>query len=115
MRYDISPPKAKAIRVENGEAILDEHGNVIGGVRSPYVDVPASTWNGNSTGESFCRIAGHEIPFDNAKLKALYGSHSRYVEAVTDSVNELVAAGFIVEEDGEQVIREAEQMQSRFE
>ncbi len=115
VRYDISPPKAKAIRVENGEAILDEHGNVIGGVRSPYVDVPASTWNGNSTGESFCRIAGHEIPFDNAKLKALYGSHSRYVEAVTRSVNELVAAGFIVKEDGEQVIQEAAQIQDRFE
>lgn len=115
VRHDISPPGANVIRVENGEAILDEHGNVIGGVRSPYVDVPASTWNGNSTGESFCRIAGHEIPFDNAKLQALYGSHSVYVEAVTDNVNELVAAGFIVEEDGEQVIREAEQMQSRFE
>jgi hypothetical protein len=114
VREGISPPKAQVIRVEDGQAILDEHGNVIGGVRSPYVDVPASTWNGNSTGESFCRIAGHEIPFDSTKLTALYGSHSGYVQAVTRSVNELVAEGFIVEEDGEQVIREAEQMQERF-
>ncbi len=115
VRHDISPPRAAVIQVEDGKAILDEHGNVIGGVRSPYVDVPASTWNGNSTGESFCRIAGHEIPFNNTKLKTLYGSHSRYVEAVTENVNELVAAGFIVKEDGEQVIQEAELMQDRFE
>jgi len=115
VREGISPPKAQLIRVEDGQAILDEHGNVIGGVRSPYVDVPASTWNGNSTGESFCRIAGHEIPFDNTTLTALYRSHNSYVEAVTSSVNELVAEGFIVKEDGAQVIQEAEQIRDRFE
>lgn len=107
VRDGIAPPKAEPIRVEDGKAVLDQHGNVIGGVRSPYVDVPTSTWNGNSTGESFCRIAGHEVPFDQAKLKSLYPSHDAYVQAVENSVHALVAQGFMVKADGEEVIQEA--------
>ena len=73
------------------------------------MNVPTSTWNGNSTGESFCRIAGHEIPFSAEKLKALYPTHSAYVNAVSASVNELVSSGFLLEADGAEVVREAQQ------
>ena len=106
-RDDIAPPRADLIDVVDGEPVLDEHGNVVGGLRSPYVDVPTSTWNGNSTGESFCRIAGHEIPFSQEKLRRLYPSHDAYVSAVTNSVNALVEQGFLLAEDGADVIREA--------
>ncbi len=106
-RSGIAPPRADLIQVVDGQPVLDMHGNVIGGLRSPYVDVPTSTWNGNSTGESFCRIAGHEIPFSSEKLKALYPTHSDYVDAVRTSVNELVAAGFLLAADGAEVIEEA--------
>ena len=44
----------------------DRFGNVVGGIRSPFVEVPTSTWFGNSTGPSFCRIAGHEVPLERA-------------------------------------------------
>ncbi len=108
-RDDIAPPRAELIQVVDGQPVLDEHGNVMGGLRSPYVDVPTSTWNGNSTGESFCRIAGHEIPFSQDKLTRLYPTRADYVVAVTASVNELVAQGFLLAADGAGVIREAEQ------
>lgn len=107
-RNDIAPPRAELIQVVDGQPVLDEHGNVTGGLRSPYVDVPTSTWNGNSTGESFCRIAGHEIPFSGEKLQQLYPTHSAYVSAVIANVNELVSQGFLLAEDGAQVIREAQ-------
>lgn len=106
-RNDIAPPRADLIQVIDGQPVLDEHGNVIGGLRSPYVDVPTSTWNGNSTGESFCRIAGHEIPFSPEKLKQLYPTHSAYVSAVSANVSELVSAGFLLDEDGAEIIQEA--------
>lgn len=107
-RNDIAPPRAELIQVVDGEPVLDQHGNVIGGLRSPYVDVPTSTWNGNSTGESFCRIAGHEIPFSQEKLTELYSTHSAYVSAVVANVSELVAQGFLLEEDGAEIIQEAQ-------
>jgi len=110
VRNGIAPPKAELIEVVDGEAVLDEHGNVVGGFRSPYVDVPTSTWNGNSTGLSFCRIAGHEIPFSAEKLRSLYSSHNDYIDAVTQSVEELIADGFLLPEDGALLVEEARAM-----
>lgn len=107
-RNELAPPRAALIQVIDGQPVLDEHGNVIGGLRSPYVDVPTSTWNGNSTGESFCRIAGHEIPFSPEKLKQLYPTHSAYVNAVRANVSELVSEGFLLDADGAEIIREAQ-------
>lgn len=104
VRKGIAPPHAEPIKVMDGKPVLDEFGNVQGGIRSPLVDVPTSTWNGNSTGLSFCRIAGHEKPFDAARLKQLYPTHAAYVSAVKASVRQLVAERFILQEDGEELI-----------
>ena len=94
------PPPSQNIEVADGKAVLDAQGNVKGGVRSPFVDVPTSTWNGNSTGLSFCRIAGHEIPLTPPQLAALYPSQQAYEDAFRKSVDELVQARFITPEDG---------------
>lgn len=109
VRTGVAPPRAEPIRVEDGKPVLDRFGNVIGGVRSPFVDVPTAQWSGNSTGESFCSIAGHEIPFDAARLEALYPSRNAYVQAVRESVERLVAARFITPEDGAKLIADAQQ------
>jgi hypothetical protein len=95
--------------VEDGKPVLDEHGNVKGGVRSPYVDVPTSRWTGSSTGASFCFIAGHEIPLTRDRLRSLYPTHSAYVDAVRTNVADLVSKRFIVREDGEALVSEARQ------
>ena len=62
VRDELPPPRAEPILVEGNAPVLDEFGNVQGGLRSPYVDVPASTWFGTATGASFCFIAGYEVP-----------------------------------------------------
>jgi hypothetical protein len=81
---------------------------VRGGVRSPFVDVPTSTWSGNSTGPSFCRIAGHEVPLAPSRLKSLYPTHSTYVSAVKRNIAQLVARRLIVKEDGAALLKDAE-------
>ena len=78
-----------------------------GGWRSPYLDVPTSTWYGTATGASFCFIAGWEDPFDQATLDALYRNHGQYVRAVTNSVRELEDDGFLTSFDAKQIQREA--------
>ena len=107
------PPPSQNIEVAEGKAVLDQHGNVKGGVRSHFLDVPTSTWNGNSTGLSFCRIAGHEIPFDAAKLAALYPSQKAYEAAVKQSVDALVKARFVTPEDGAVLKKNASQTKVR--
>jgi len=93
--------------VQSGAPVLDAFGNVTGGLRSPFVDVPTSTWFGSSTGASFCFIAGHEVPFAEAQLQELYPNHGRYVNAVADSVNWLVKGRFITRADGTPLVNDA--------
>jgi alpha/beta hydrolase family protein len=54
VRYGIKPPHAEPIATQTTgtttTGVVDQFGNVVGGLRSPYLDVPTSTWFGNSTG-----------------------------------------------------------------
>lgn len=50
VRDGTAPPHGSPIVVVNGEPLKDDLGNVLGGLRSPYLDVPTSTWEANSTG-----------------------------------------------------------------
>ena len=104
----IPPPRAEPIKVENGKTVLDEYGNAVGGVRSPYVDVPTSTWFSSSTGESFCFIAGHEVPFNRAQLKKLYPNHKTYVDAVAKNLSSLVSQRFVTKADARKLLEEAQ-------
>ena len=108
VRDDVAPPRADPIVVRNGEPVLDEFGNVQGGLRSPYLDVPRSTWFGTATGASFCYIAGYEVPFDQARLDALYPTEEDYVSQVWDSVHDLEEAGFLTSSDARRLFAEAE-------
>jgi Alpha/beta hydrolase domain len=109
VRHGIRPPHADPITVVNGAGVLDQFGNVEGGLRSPYLDVPTSTWFGSTPGPSFCFIAGHEVPFDAARLQGLYPTHGAYVRAVARDTARLVAGRFITASDGLDLIREAVQ------
>src|SRR4051812_4415554 len=104
----LAPPHADAIKVVNGAPVLDEFGNVMGGLRSPYVDVPTSTWFGSSTGASFCFIAGHEVPLDQETIEGLYPTHGAYVREVTRDVRGLIAGRFLTRPDAQKLSREAE-------
>ena len=105
----IAPPPSQNIMVKDRAPVLDAAGNVTGGMRTPYLDAPTSTWFGNSTGPSFCRIGGHEVAFDKARLRGALPRLTRaYVTAVTRSVEANVKARMITPEDGgQQLLAEA--------
>jgi hypothetical protein len=69
VRYGIARPTPRRSRWRRAPAWLDQFGNVVGGLRSPYLDVPTSTWFGSTPGAGFCFIAGHEVPLDAATLQ----------------------------------------------
>jgi hypothetical protein len=108
VRYGIKPPPGRDINVVNGAPVLDQFGNVTGGLRSPFVDVPTSTWFGSSTGPGFCFIVGHEVPFGEATLQAVYPTHGAYVRGVIRDVLNLVAQRYLTLADGLKLIHEAQ-------
>ncbi len=107
-REGIPAPRSTDIVVgENNQPVLDRFGNAQGGLRSPYLDVPTSTWRAQATGASFCGIAGFEIPFTEERLDELYPTRRAYLRAVRQSVRELTAARFLTFWDGQRILWEA--------
>ncbi|MHA7275595.1 alpha/beta hydrolase domain-containing protein [Arthrobacter sp. Hz1] len=107
VREDIAPPRAAPILVKDGAPVLDEFGNVQGGLRSPFLDVPTSTWFGTATGASFCFIAGYERPFNQATIDNLYPNHGSYVKAVKENVRGLADQRFLTDEDARSLRKDA--------
>lgn len=99
VRDGIAPPRAEPILVRDGQPVLDSLGNVQGGLRSPYLDTPTSTWYGSATGASFCYIAGYEVPLPRATLERLWRNRALYVYRVSRNVSGLKAQGFLTDYD----------------
>ena len=100
----VAPPKAPRLETkENGELAMDQFGHALGGVRSPWVDVPTATYLTTSPGPATCRELGHMIPFDAARLSQLYPSPKDYVSKVNASVDKAVKEKFFTETDGKKM------------
>jgi len=109
VREGVAPPRADRIELRNpgtAEAsfVLDVHGNPTGGLRTPYLDVPAATYHAGRTGGGrACRDAGYRVPFDYAKIEALYGSFEGYYDKFAASIDQLVEDGWVLPSDGEKM------------
>jgi hypothetical protein len=65
----------------------DEHGNVEGGIRTPFLEVPVAKLTGTGNGpapsapptSNFCGIFGQTVPFTDEQVAALYTSHATFV------------------------------------
>ncbi|GJM38802.1 MAG: hypothetical protein DHS20C19_21690 [Acidimicrobiales bacterium] len=100
------PPSAPRMEVDtNHDAVTDDHGNILGGVRTAWVDVPVATLTGNPpAGGGFCRLFGTTSLFDDAKLAGLYGNNETYVELVASSLAQSVADGFLMQDDADLIL-----------
>jgi len=93
---------------------LDEFGNVKGGIRTTYVDVPASrigvpnsgaeppitnphpfiAARGDAAQNQLCSLANYELAFTPAQLKTLYQNTDAYRARVRQRYDELMAEGW---------------------
>ena len=115
-----APPRAERIWLDHDEhndgsrMVLDEHGNPRGGIRSTYVDVPIVKYGirppatdpvipngspyiaqgGLQAANQMCGLSGSQVPFPEAKLKALYKNKKNYVSMVERRLTELEKAGW---------------------
>lgn len=117
VRRGIAPPHAAPLQLNSNAAqpfdperafVTDSHGNALGGVRTPFVDVPTARWVGAKTGSFNCMFRGYKYSFDSAALKRLYGTHGGYVARVRGSVASLQAQRWLTPTDAAQIVRDAE-------
>ncbi len=105
LRTGVAPTTADRFEFDHETATLvrDQFGNVRGGIRTPYVDVPIATLSGEGQNANtlFCDIQGTTELFDQDTLAQLYPDHETYVSAVNASVEEAVAKGFLLQADGD--------------
>ena len=128
-----NPPPSASIELEGTRsktvdgvgvrsAIRDADGNAKGGVRLPHLatiladgkqsGAPLGSYTGiawnyqNKNG--FFVISGTFTSFPPDKIKALYPTHETYVAAVTAAAQDLVAKRYILPEDADAYVAEAE-------
>lgn len=104
-----APPAAARIEIHaNGDIARDVHGNALGGVRTPQLDVPLATLSGEGgQGSGFCRIAGVTTPFTLAQVTELYGSKDEFLTDFDASMQGAVRGGFLLGADAPTMRSEA--------
>jgi hypothetical protein len=116
----VVPPRAERILVDrnvDGDGslmALDEFGNPRGGIRSPYVDVPAKKYGVRNEGANppvpnahpfvsartpeaqnqLCGLAGYEMDLTAAQLKKLHRDKRDYQTKVARSYDDLMKKGW---------------------
>jgi hypothetical protein len=106
---------------------VDSDGNEIGGIHTVLQQAPLGTylgWNVTASGfmkGSSCSLAGSYVPFAETRkaresshdsrlsLEERYHTHKGYVEKVRAAARELVGEHFLVQDDADRMVTEAEQ------
>jgi hypothetical protein len=102
----VPPPKAAPIETANGEFVRDEYGNVKGGVRTPYVDLPTVRYiaSAPSTDANMVRrMIGLQEPLAAEKLHLIYKSRAEYLKRFNQEIDRLVSQRWLLSQDGEQL------------
>jgi hypothetical protein len=104
VREGTPAPRAERITVTTGGTAkpalaLDEFGNAVGGVRTPYLDVPVATYHASTPGPGTCGNLGRKDSFAWDRLEKMYGSHSAYSAKFSAAVDRLVKERWLTEAD----------------
>jgi hypothetical protein len=108
-----SPPRFTLSSSDPPTLALDAQGNVIGGVRTPAVDVPVATLSGAPApgANAICSLFGQTIAYSPATLTSLYQTKSDYLAKYTSSLNKAIKAGFVLAADRPALLAQAEAVQ----
>ena len=102
VRDGTAPPMGDRLTVtDDGAYARDEDGNVLGGIRTPPVDVAVDVLSGDPdrSGPLTCILFGTTSPIPRARLAERYADRAAYERAFAAAADEAIAAGFALPED----------------
>jgi hypothetical protein len=108
VRKGTAPPRAPRIELKEAgtpqaSVVTDTLGHGVGGVRTPFIDVPDAEYFTNSAGPGNCREMGHKAGFDDSKFSKLYGSRKEYSNRFSEAVDRLVKERWLTEGDAKRL------------
>ncbi len=106
------PPPFRLSSTDPATLALDAHGNVLGGVRTPAVDVPVSTLSGAAPAgtSTLCSLFGSSTPFSPSTLVSLYHSRNHYLSDFRSNLALAIGRGFILGADRPELVARAKQV-----
>jgi hypothetical protein len=103
VRKGTPAPRAARIEIKDGAVVTDELGHGIGGVRTPYIEVPDATYFTNTGGPGNCREMGRKVPFDGAKFNAVHGDRKNFSSKFNQAVDRLLKERWLTEGDAKRL------------
>ncbi|MEI8392579.1 MAG: alpha/beta hydrolase domain-containing protein [Actinomycetes bacterium] len=98
-----SMPKLEA-NADLSAYLMDANGNVLGGIRTPFVDVPLAKLSGSGQeGDAFCGLFGTTLGFTPDELKVLYPTTQDFVAKWNAATDAAVATGALLAVDAENI------------
>ena len=88
---------------------LDDAGNVLGGVRTPCVEVPTDQLSGLAApgANRVCMLFGRTLPLPEHELRRRYPSRRDYLSAYEAAVDVSIDAGVVLAEDRAELLADA--------
>jgi hypothetical protein len=107
VHHDTPPPAAPRLALTDDtppRLRLDRHDNALGGIRTPWMDVPTATHSGVADGaDPVGRLFGRTRPFPSATLARLYSSKAAYLSAFAESLDSAIAGGYLLAADAGEI------------
>jgi hypothetical protein len=104
-----APPNGPRFAFIDGGLAVDEHGNTLGGIRMPPIDVPVAHYV-----STVCQLGGITVPFSDVEIQGLYGTHAAYYALMLQRTDQAVADGWLLPEDASDLMRRACAAKTRF-
>ncbi|TQM78321.1 hypothetical protein FHX81_0583 [Saccharothrix saharensis] len=103
------PPTARPLEFEADGVTKkrDALGLALGGIRLSQLAAPRALNTGDNSGETFCRLFGTHVPFDEATLTRLYPDRAAYVQRVVAADVAGVRAGYLLPADARRNLADA--------
>lgn len=113
VRTGEAPPEAPRFEITDGPSPAyrrDADGIVLGGIRTPLVDVPAATLSSEPYPNPtiICLLLGSTKPISAERLAELYPSADDYLAQYEASTRQAIATGFVLPDDRQELLDAAE-------
>jgi PGF-CTERM protein len=104
------PPTVPRIEFEDGDPVVDEFDNAVGGLRLPPIETPLATYLARDEvcGGGITGLQGATERFDTDQFEREYDSGDAYLAAIERSADEAVETGVLLDADRTDLLARAE-------